>query len=96
MVAKANPKAIGMPDSTAVPSSSTKNTSKFQLPMACSGGAVSHKAAAKASSTAAPSSTARSRKRVSCIRADRPISARPTGIAKARTRPDQPSAGVST
>ena len=95
MVASAKPKAIGSPASTPAPSSSTKNTSRFQAPIACSAGPASQSSPATAASTAAPASRSRARCRASCSTALSPISSSPAGIADARTRPDQPSAGVS-
>ena len=85
-----------MPAITAAPSSATKNTSRFQLPMACSAGEARYSSPASAPSVSAASTTAFTGRRANCTSPLSAITAKPTGMASARTMPDQPSAGVST
>ena len=94
-VAVPKAKPMGTPISTKPASSSTKNTSRFQLPMLLSHGAPSQAAAARPASSTKPNRTSRGGRRQRRNATIASISAPPTGRAAARTMLDRPRAGVS-
>ncbi len=94
-VASPKAKPIGTDSSTPAPSSSTKKTTRFQLPSPLSTGQAQCRPSARAPRTAAANTTSFQPSRSSRASAVTTISAAPTGIAAARNVLCRPSAGVS-
>ena len=89
-------KPIGMPASTPVPSTPTKNTTSAQLPMAATCGAASARASATTAITPAAVAVSRHGRRPKRRTLTSSISRQPTGTAAALTESGRPSAGVCT
>jgi len=94
-VAVPKAKPMGTPHSTIVARPPTKNTTRFQLPIAFSQSPPKCNAAAPTAMAAAAIATLLQPSLVIRIMQVASISRQPTGMAAARTMLERPSAGVS-